>query len=68
MTVGAGKYDALCTYVRVQSRAQAAIVMVINGNKGSGFSVQSEIPVPPAMLADMLREMANDIEGDIKRD
>lgn len=37
---GAGKYDDLCTHVREQAMADAAIVIIRNGTKGDGFSVQ----------------------------
>lgn len=59
---GPGKYDELATYVRKQSQAKAAIVIVIAGNRGGGFSVQAEIDVT-SMLPALLRGLADDIEG-----
>lgn len=41
MAEGPGKYDELCTHVRVESAAECAIVIVVNGIQGSGFSVQA---------------------------
>jgi hypothetical protein len=43
MPLGPGKYDDLCTFVREQTRAEAAFVIIINGKKGSGFSCQADI-------------------------
>jgi hypothetical protein len=40
MADGAGKYDDLCTTVREASHAEAALVIVLNGDRGSGFSCQ----------------------------
>ena len=60
MPQGPGKYNELCTYVRLQAKAQAAIIVVINGDKGSGFSVQQ--PEGSALeLAQLLETMAADI-------
>ena len=50
MALGPGKYDDLATHVREHAKARAAIVIVIGGEKGSGFSVQTEgglvLPLP----------------------
>lgn len=61
--IGPGKYDDLCTYVREQSGAVAALVIVFGGNRGEGFSVQAPLSVQ-AMVPQMLRELAAAIEGD----
>ena len=66
MASGPGKYDDLCTFVRVTAGARCAIVMVFHGNEGSGFSVQAD-PETLAVLPSMLRDMANEMEGDIRR-
>ena len=58
--IGAGKYDDLCTLVRKRAKAQAAIVIVIEGSKGSGFSVQAHGGVAlrlPALLEQVARDM-----------
>lgn len=57
MAIGAGKYDAMCTFVRKDTEAEGAIVVVIGGSLGSGFSVQC----PPHILEklpDILENMA----------
>jgi hypothetical protein len=61
MPMGPGKYDDLTTYVREKTDARAVIVLVLDGNKGSGFSIQvtgGEILTLPILL----RHMADEIE------
>lgn len=65
--IGAGKYDKLCTHVRMKAKAMAAIVLIIGGKKGSGFSVQAPPDVTEKVPA-FLRELADQIEADIKAD
>ena len=64
---GPGKYDYLCTYVREMSRAQCALVIVINGDKGSGFSLQmvEDAMFDPDKVATLLENTARSIrEGE----
>lgn len=60
-TNGPGKYDDICTVARERTDAQAAIVIIINGVLGSGFSLQSEHPDVVVQLPDMLETMAKEI-------
>lgn len=62
---GPGKYDDLCTEVRDKVMAEGAIVLIFNGDKGSGFSCQAPLPLIVGLPA-MLRSMANQIEADQK--
>jgi methylmalonyl-CoA mutase cobalamin-binding subunit len=60
-----GKYDTLCTEVREKAHAVGAVVIILGGNRGHGFSVQ----VPPDALfslPDMLETMAREIRKDLK--
>lgn len=60
MPIGPGKYDDLCTYAREQSNAAAAIVIVVGGDKGHGFSVQANATAAlalPALLEQIAAEM-----------
>jgi hypothetical protein len=66
MAKGPGKYDDLATYVRTQSNGAAVIVIVIDGAKGSGFSVQTEDPVLVQHLPELLRDTAMQIENSQK--
>jgi hypothetical protein len=56
------KYDDLATYVREQTDADVVLVAVVGGRLGSGFSVQSVVPMEPAQIAALLRGVADDIE------
>jgi len=60
-TNGPGKYDDICTVARERTDAQAAIVIIVNGVLGSGFSLQSEHPDLVVQLPDMLETMAKEL-------
>ena len=62
MAEGPGKYDDLCTYVRTAAVARGVVLIVVEGDLGSGFSVQvhSELRLTLQVL---LRHIADDIEG-----
>lgn len=62
--IGAGKYDGLCTHVREQAEAAGAIVIVIAGTQGDGFSAQFTSREMAAILAATLRRAADQIERD----
>jgi hypothetical protein len=62
---GPGKYDDLCTYVRTESKARGAIVIVFDGDKGQGFSAQLDIE-DTLKMPSVLRAMADDIEASFK--
>lgn len=63
--LGAGKYDDVCTKVRIKTQAKGAIVIVVDGNKGHGFSIQ--MPLPELLkLPDMLEYMAGQIRQDLQ--
>lgn len=66
MALGPGKYNELCTYVREHSHAEAAAVIIINGDHGAGFSVQAPIRAQ-LVLSDMLELVARQIRADIER-
>jgi len=61
MPLGPGKYDELATYVREQAQADGVAVIVLNGNKGNGFSLQAPLDVTLRLPA-LLRFMADEIE------
>ena len=61
MPAGPGKYDDLATLVRKRTGAAGVVLLVINGSKGSGFSVQAT-PVLTVELPRLMRAMANEIE------
>jgi hypothetical protein len=66
MALGPGKYDELCTKAREAAGAKGAILIVIEGRDGMGFSVQAEIGVI-LQLPTILRRVAMMIEEDSKK-
>jgi hypothetical protein len=62
MPVGPGKYDDLCTHVRELSKAEGVIVIVFNGVRGSGFSVQAEMTIAPN-IPELLEQIASDMRA-----
>lgn len=59
-----GKYDDICTMARVATQADGAVLIIMNGTKGGGFSVQ----VPPELLIylpSMLTYIAKEIQKDL---
>jgi hypothetical protein len=65
MALGPGKYDHLATAARTAARARGVVVIVFEGDAGSGFSVQAD-PHFTARLPAILRDVANGIEADLK--
>ena len=64
--IGPGKYDDLCTHVREETQAHCAIVIVLGGTRGSGFSVQAELSAQlalPELLEDMAKQIRRDTQG-----
>jgi hypothetical protein len=61
MPVGPGHYDDLCTQAREQADAVATLLIIIEGNRGNGFSCQAPVEWT-ARLPAILRRVANDIE------
>jgi hypothetical protein len=66
MPIGPGKYDHLCTYVREATQASTAIVIVIGGNNGSGFSIQSLVQLPPDVVANLLDQVSKEIRDSMR--
>jgi hypothetical protein len=67
MAFGPGKYDDLLTEARIKSKATAAILIIFEGDKGMGFSVQA----PPEIVVgipNILRGIADSIEEDVGND
>jgi hypothetical protein len=61
MALGPGKYDDLCTAARVLAEADAAIVIILNGNQGSGFSMQFITLEAVVAMPDILERVATEI-------
>jgi hypothetical protein len=65
-TNGPGVYDHICTKAREESDADMAIVIIINGCDGNGFSVQARQDNYVFGLPDILENMAKKIRADLK--
>jgi len=61
MEVRPSRYDDLCVYGREKADAHLAALIVMNGNDGTGFSLQAASPYFPHDLADVLEDMARKI-------
>lgn len=64
MSEGPGKYDEACTLARVMTGASLAVLIVVGGRHGGGFSVQSIREVPPENLARLLEMTAEALRKD----
>jgi hypothetical protein len=62
-TNGPGKYDDACTVAREMTSAVACVLIVIEGDQGNGFSVQTLEPDLIPVLPALLREVARGIEA-----
>jgi hypothetical protein len=65
-TNGPGKYDAACTIARESTDASAIVLIVIEGNQGNGFSIQTKYPLLIEGLPGILEDMAKQIRKDLK--
>lgn len=62
MAEGKGMYDDLCTEVRESANAEGAIVIVVNGDVGSGFSMQMPEHMK-GVVAGVLEHVAEQLRG-----
>lgn len=65
MALGPGKYDELCTQAREGAQAEGAVVVIFNGTRGTGFSVQGSIAVHK-IVRDTLNAMVAGVRGDMR--
>ena len=63
MPVGGGKFGPEATAVLKETKAEAVVLIVLGGEKGSGFSViaSAATPLTPPVIIAMLRKMADDM-------
>lgn len=64
MAQGPGKYDAIATVARETANARGIVLIVLQGDRGSGFSVQASEEMT-RQLPKMLRVIADQIEADL---
>jgi hypothetical protein len=63
MAIGPGKYDDECTHVRLETKAAGVLLIVIDGEHGSGFSCQADV-VTTLMLPELLETVARRLRRD----
>jgi hypothetical protein len=54
------KYDAECIRVRAATKAKGAIVIIVDGSAGSGYSVKCSLDVVPR-LPEILEAVAQEL-------
>jgi len=64
MPLGPGKYDQLATQARTDAKARGVVLIVVEGEYGSGFSVQADTRLT-MQVPELLRFMAKQIETDL---
>lgn len=62
MPKGPGKYDHLACSARDKTQADGLVLIVLNGIRGSGFSVVATDPGLATSLPGLLRDVADEIE------
>lgn len=67
MALGGGRYDAETTALLAAFRASCVVLLVRGGPRGDGFSVSARGVHVLASLPSVLREMADQIENDLRK-
>lgn len=63
MPVGPGRYDNECMQALHSTKAEGVLLVVINGDRGHGFSLTTSSPEIVAGLPHLLRSVAEEIEA-----
>lgn len=63
MDPGPGKYGDLCMGVCRAANAEGAVVIIMNGVRGSGFSVIAPTTMDSLVLANILEDVAQQIRA-----
>jgi hypothetical protein len=63
---GPGKYDDLCQAAILSAQARTAILIILGGNKGEGFSLCTTAPEDLGKVSSLLRKVADGIDAMIK--
>jgi hypothetical protein len=62
----AGLFDTACNHVRDMTRARCVVVIVIDGESGSGYSVVGPLEAQ-VLLPDILHKMADTLRGQLSK-
>jgi hypothetical protein len=63
---GPGKYDPICTKAREDAKAGCALLIILDGEHGHGFSAQFTDHSYVELLPATLREVAKQIERNVR--
>jgi hypothetical protein len=68
VTIGSGgKYDAECELLLAVTGAQTTCAIVVDGRRGTGFSMSTRDPRHVGLLVGVLRDVANQLEADARK-
>jgi hypothetical protein len=67
MPAGPGKYDHVATLARTATNAQAVVVIIVDGDEGSGFSVQATPRFVEGGESDVLVKVLRDVADQIEK-
>lgn len=67
MSIGSGKYDVECAAIMDVLKASTVVLMVMGGKRGHGASLKTTSIVDMAIMPNVLREMADELEKDVRR-
>lgn len=62
----AGLFDAACNAVRDMTETRCAVVMVVDGAAGSGYSVNGPLDAQ-VWLPDILQQIADALRGQLRK-
>lgn len=62
----AGLFDTACNHVRHMTQARCAVVIVIDGESGSGYSVVGPLDAQ-VLLPDILQKMADTLRRQLSK-
>lgn len=62
-----GKYDDLCTKLRKETNADAVMIIIVNGPKGNGISLQSLGTEPINQMPGLLENLTKQVRDDLKK-
>jgi hypothetical protein len=61
--IGPGKYDELCLQIKESTQARGVLLVVLDGNQGSGAPCKMDAAVV-SILPNFLRQVADEMERD----
>lgn len=62
-----GIYDDLCTNLRQETDADAVIIIIVNGSRGNGISLQSLGTEPINQIPKLLERLIDQVRDDLRK-